>query len=131
MPFPISLDQADYETLVEYARRGTYNSDGTVNQDKALALDSWLRSVEKKSGIQRYSLWLQWQEADAPLPAGTSFPEKWPPEMRHYIALVSRPIARADVEAVLSAKARTPVSVLVTRDPAGLLGWTDIDTFFK
>lgn len=131
MTFPLALNQSDYETLVAYARKGTLNPDGTINQDSSNGLEAWLRDLEKRNGITRYAVWVQWQEQDAPLPVGTIFPDKWPPELRQYIALVTRPIARSDVDKMLAEKARKPTSVLVTRDPAARVGWTEIDFFFR
>jgi len=131
MPFPISLSQADYESLVELARRGTLNSDGSVNQDKALGLEAWLQRIELANHVHRYEIWVQWQEQGMPLPAGTDFPNSWPPSLREHLALTSRPIARSDVEQLLRHKARQPTSVLVTRDPAARVGWTELDVFFK
>ena len=131
MAFPITLQQADYEALVELARQGTINADGTINQGSSLALESFLVNLEKASGIQRYAIWVQWQEAGAPLPAGTNFPEVWPPELRYYLCLTSRPIAKTDVDKMLQSKAREPVTVLVTQDPAAKVGWQAYETFFK
>ncbi len=127
----IQLDQNEYESLIELARRGAIQADGTVHADSARALNQWLEYIEKKNGITRYFVWVQWQEQDAPLPAGTNFPTKWPPEMRAPLATVSRPIARIDVEALVQAKAKKPTSILVTKDPAGVVGWTELDAFFK
>lgn len=131
MPFPLSMDQAAYETLIEYARQGTLDATGEVIPEKARGLNSWLRMIEEKNDVHRYCLWVQWQEQGAPLPPGTSFPSKWPPELRFFIALVTRPIARRDVDEVLNARARQPTSVLVTTDPAAVVGWTEIDVYFK
>jgi hypothetical protein len=50
--------------------------------------------------------------------------------MRRYIELVSRKVAKADVDAVLVAQARNPTSVLVTKDPDATVGWTPVDDFF-
>lgn len=131
MSFPLQLEQPEYETLIAFARQGTLNADGTVNQDRAHGLDAWLRLIEQKNGIKRSLVWVQWQEQDAPLPAGTNFPKKWPPEMRHPLVLISRPVARADVEQLLSVRAKNPTSVLVTQDPAAVVGWTELDAFFR
>lgn len=131
MGFPLQLEQGEYETLIEYARRGTLNADGTVNQDKAVGLDAWLRSIEQKNGVVRNFVWVQWQEQDTPLPPGTNFPTKWPPEMRAPLSLITRPIAKSDVTYLLSVKAKEPTSILVTADPAGLVGWAELDVFFK
>lgn len=131
MSFPISLDQEQYEALVEFARQGTLVGASEVAADKARKLERFLRDLEQKNGITRYSVWVQWQELDAPLPAYAAFPTKWPPEWRERIMLVGRPIARVDVEQVLRHKARNPTNVLVTRDPGAELGWTRLEDFFK
>ncbi len=68
---------------------------------------------------------------NSPLPPNTNFPAKWPPELREYLSLVTRPIAKSDVQAVLKSKAISPMSVLVTSDPAALVGWAELDNFFK
>lgn len=131
MSFPITLQQSDYETLVELARRGTMDASGQVLPDKARDLDSWLKDLEVANDIHRYAIWVQWQEQDAPLPPGTQFPERWPPEMRAYLALTTRPIARGDVDTLLDSKARNPTNVLVTRDPGATVGWTELSVFFR
>jgi hypothetical protein len=131
MPFPITLQQDEYETLVELARRSTFDSNGQVLPDKARDLESWLVGVELASGIRRHSVWVQWQELDAPLPPGTSFPEQWPPSMRTRISFTSRAVTRSDVDVMLASKARHPSSILVTRDPGAIVGWTELDVFFK
>lgn len=131
MAFTINVTQEEYEALIALARRGTIQADGSVDEAKAHDLDNWLRRLEQRNGVNRYAVWLQWQEQDEPLPPGTNFPEKWPPEKRHYIALTSRPISKADVDAVLKKKARQPTSVLVTRDPAARVGWTEVNAFFR
>ena len=124
MPFPLQLSQQDYEALIALARKGA------TSAEEQRQLDDFLKRLEKSNGIARYGLWVQRQEQDQPLPPTARFPEKWPPEMRFYIELVSRPIARADVEVVLKQHARKPVSILVTRDPGATVGWTELDQFF-
>ncbi len=131
MSFPLSLDQQQYEALVAFARRGTLTAGGQVREHEAHALEAFLVDLERKNGIERNAIWLQWQEQDVPLPPNTNFPEKWPPEYRAYIALVGRAVARVDVDAVLKSKARKPTSVLVTKDPAAKVGWTELDVFFR
>lgn len=120
----LTVTQEEYQSLVALARAGA----ATPEQQRQL--NEWLVGIERRNGITRYGLWVQWQEADSPMPPNTNFPEKWPPEMRYFIQLFSRDINRADVTAVLSQKARNPVTVLVTPDPAAILGWTSVDTYF-
>lgn len=125
-----TLSQEQYEALIAFARRGTLDSDGNVILEQSRRLDTYLKGIEKANDITRDSIWVQWQEMDQPLPAGTSFPSSWPPEMRHRIEFITRPVARADVDKVLNELARSPTSVLCTRDPAARVGWTPIDDFF-
>jgi len=120
-----TLDQEQYEALISLARKGV-----GVDPLELTRLDRFLRSIEKANGITRSFLWVQWQELSAPLPPGTKFPEVWPPELRKAIELISRPIAKTDVLQVLEKYASEPMSVLVTKDPAALVGWTPIDLFF-
>lgn len=131
MAFPLQLDQASYETLVELARQGVLNSDGSVNQDKSLALESWLQQLEQANDVHRYFLWVQWQEQGAPLPASTRFPKEWPPSLRAYVSLVSRQITRSDIDALLATRAKSPTNVLVTKDPAAIVGWMTLEAYFK
>jgi hypothetical protein len=126
-----TLTQQEYEALIALARNGTKTSDGQVDEEKARRLDAFLKSLEKKNNIVRDAVWVQWQESDQPLPPTTAFPEKWPPEMRFYIELISRKVAKVDVEAVIETHARQPVNVLVTRDPGARVGWTPVDDFFQ
>jgi len=120
-----TLTQEEYEALVAFARVGAAG-----DSSKTIALDQFLKSIERNNNVTRYFLWIQWQEKSAPLPAGTRFPEVWPERQRKYIELISRPIAKVDVQAVLDAYANDPVEVLVTPDPNGLVGWTPIDSYF-
>lgn len=121
----ITLQPSEYNTLVSLARQGA------TTADSARSLESFLQSIERANGVERDTVLVQWQELGAPLPAGTSFPESWPPQLRSSLTLVSRRIAKTDVQALVAAKASQPTSILVTRDPAGLVGWTELDAFFR
>jgi hypothetical protein len=124
MPFPLQLAQQDYEALIALARKGA------ATPDEKRRLDTYLISLEQSNGITRYGLWVQWQEQDQPVPPKARFPETWPPNMRYYLELISRPIARCDVDAVIKQQARNPINVLVTKDPGAVVGWTQVDQFF-
>ena len=126
-----TLTQQEYEALIALAREGTKDADGQVIQQKANELDEFLNAIETNNGVTRDGLWVQWQEMDSPLPPTTNFPDVWPPELRWYIELISRRVAKSDVEAVLAARARSPISVLVTKDPGARQGWTPVDDYFQ
>jgi hypothetical protein len=119
----ISMSLEEYEALSSLARKGR-------TADELRAVDSFLKSLDAKNSIVRYEVWVQWQETDSPLPPTANFPTVWPPELRAHMERFDRPIAKTDVEALLLKKARAPMSILVTKDPAGVLGWTEIDQFF-
>jgi hypothetical protein len=124
-----TLTQEQYEALVALARKGAA-SDREDPAGKVNQLETYLRYIETQNGITRYFLWVQWQEADQPLPPKTKFPTSWPPSMRKSIEFISRPICKADVMLVVDQNASNPVTILVTRDPGATLGWTPIDEFF-
>jgi hypothetical protein len=119
-----TLNQEEYEALVALANVGA------VTPEQRRSLDAWLRLIETKNNVVRHQLWVQWQEVDTPLPPNTRFPSTWPPTQRGYIEFISRVITREDVDVLLAAKARNPVTVLVTPDPGASLGWTPVDAFF-
>lgn len=120
--FTLTLEQ--YTALVALARNGTTSIDQQQN------LEQFLISIEKANGVIRYLLWVQWQEAGQILPPTTKFPEVWPPQLRRIIQQINRPIAKADVQALLASSATNPTNVLVTPDAAANVGWTPLDTYF-
>ncbi len=125
-----TLTQEQYESLLAFAQRGVCRHDGTIDQDKALALDAALKDIEKSNGITRYSLWIRWQDPTAPLPPYSNFPKTWPPNLQYFLQFVSRPIAKTDVLAIVAQRTANAVNIMVTPDPAALLGWTKVDSFF-
>lgn len=120
----LALSLAEYEALASLAARGA------ATTDEKRALDTFLRAMEARAGLVRDLLWIQWQEADAPLPPGTTFPETWPESQRYRLEMVIRPIAQSDVDEVLRLHARSPSLVLVTPDPGAVLGWTRLEDYF-
>jgi hypothetical protein len=128
-PLTFTLSQEEYEALIAFAREGTKDSAGQVVHESSIRLDQFLQNIEKRSGVTRSVVWVQWQELGVPLPPNTRFPEVWPPSMRVRIERVTRPISRADIDAVLDANAKNPVSVLFTKDPGALYGWTEVDQY--
>lgn len=122
----IILTQEEYEALINLSRSGAQ----AQGPDKVRELDAFLQAIERTNGITRSIVWVQWQEVDSPLPPGTDFPDTWPPEQRRKVELITRAVARVDIDQVLQQYARKPENVLCTRDPAGILGYEPIDDFF-
>jgi hypothetical protein len=125
-----TLDQESYEALIALAQRGTYKPDGTIDQQQAMVLDTFLQSIEKANGITRYSLWVRWMDPTAPLPPGVNFPKVWPVSLQYLLQFISRPVSKTDVLALVAQKTPNAMTVMVTPDPAALLGWTALDAFF-
>jgi hypothetical protein len=118
------LDNDEYTALVALAR------DGAAGGDRIPELEAFLRSIEKKNGVLRYFLMVRWQETEQRMPPTTRFPAQWPPQLQKTIERIDRPIARVDVEQLLATYATKPITVLVTIDPQGLLGWTEFDVAY-
>ena len=122
----ITLTQEQYESLIFLARQGAQ----AEGENKVRDLEQWLVLIEKANGITRSLVLVQWEELGQALPIGTFFPHKWPPDLRATIEYVTRPVARADVDRLLASRARKPLKVLCTKDPAGIVGWTPVEDFF-
>jgi len=120
--FTLTIEQ--YQALVALARAGT------TSDDQRRQLEQFLVEIEKTNGVTRYLLWVQWQELEQALPPTAKFPEVWPPELRQLIQQINRPISLSDVNAVLAASAKKPTNVLVTPDPAAVVGWTPLALYF-
>lgn len=78
--------------------------------------------VDQANGIRRYFLSIRWQDVGGRPPPRAEI-MNWPKDQTYLLEL-DRPISRADVDQVLAQKARNPVSVMVTPDRQGRVGWT-------
>lgn len=83
--------------------------------------------IDQANGIRRYYLSIRWQDVGGRPPAVAEI-MNWP-QNQTYLLELDRPIARYDVDQVLAQQARNPVSVMVTPDPAGRVGWTLIGDY--
>ncbi len=152
----ITLSLQEYESLIYLAREGArlvgfmkaaatdprlkyYVSAAKsyvgTDANEARRLEAFLKSIEKSNDIKRYYLAVRWQELDEPLPpmvagASTRFPENWPPTLEGAIELMTRPITRSDVDALLQARAKNPTNVMVTVDPGNIVGWYPVEDYF-
>jgi len=122
----MELTQEEYAALRGLAVQAVAN-DG----ERARMLKTFTTSIEERNGVSFYTVLVRWVEADAPLPPGTNFPDVWPPTLQSLVEIEGRPVSSSDVASMLKQKARHPVDVLVTKDPAGLVGWTKQADFFK
>lgn len=120
----VKMSSEQYMALIALARVGV------ANAEQARTLEAFLEDIDANNNVTRYVLLVQWQELDSPIPPGTKFPEKWPPELRLFIERTDRPVAKSDVLTAVSKRAKNPHNLLVTRDSAGIVGWTQLDKFF-
>jgi hypothetical protein len=118
----ITLLSDEYMALVALARKGV---DDTKQLDQVLLLP-----IEQRNEIKRYVLTVQWQDATAVIPVGSEFPDNWPPSLRIKIEQLNVPITRQQVEDAVALRTNRPVSILVTPDPNGSVGWSTLDQWF-
>jgi hypothetical protein len=129
-PSSITLSLEEYEAFIALATQSTVNADGSIDQQKVNVLSAFLKKVEQENNITRSSLWIRWQDPTAPLPLGVRFPETWPPNLQRFLQLLTRPIAKTDVMTIVTAQTPNAINIMVTPDPAGLVGWTQLSAFF-
>jgi len=119
----IVLAQNDYLALTALARQGLDGKD-------LVPLDQLLQKIEQANGMQRYMLWVQWQEATAVVPVGAVFPKNWPANLRTRIEQIDVPITQTQVLEAVSLQANRPIDILVTPDPNAVLGWSTVEQYF-
>jgi hypothetical protein len=119
----LSLTVEQYDALVGLSRQALAS-----DPDRSRALEAYIKEIDAQNGIKRYQLHVRWREAGQQ-PPPSNFPDTWPPTLEASIEL-KVPIAKSDVDLLLSERAIKPVGVLVTSDPGKLLGWTKIEAWF-
>lgn len=123
-PSSITLNLEQYEALIALAKQGS------PSQQQQAVLNQFLQEIEQDNGITRYSLYIRWQDPNAPLPPGVRFPETWPPNLEFFLQLLTRPICLNDVMQVVNSRTTNAQNIMVTPDPAGLVGWTQLSNYF-
>lgn len=115
----VSLTRDQYDLLLEYAY-------GTIVSDVALV--EMQRKIDAANGIKRYALLLRWMETGGAAPTRIELGKGWPVSQQ-FLLKMDRPIAREDVDNILRTQATRPVSVTVTPDVRGVLGWTELEVW--
>lgn len=100
------------------------------SQEHAVRFAELVAKINQRNELNFCTLWVQWTERGQPLPIEASFPMRWPAEWRYRLDLFNRTPTRRDVVEILSRQASRPVDVLVTYDPAALVGWSRLDVLF-
>lgn len=113
----VTLTRSQYEALLSTARLASPQ-----------IADQLRREIDAANGITRYFLYIRWQDVGGKAPPRIELGKGWPPTQTYQLELERR-IARADVDEVLRTNAVNPVSIMVTPDRLGVVGWTLIDDY--
>lgn len=84
--------------------------------------------VYAANDITLYRLSIRWQDAGGQPPPRIELGKGWP-EDQTYLLELERAISRNDVDVVLNTQATHPVTVMVTPDPDGNVGWTLLEDY--
>lgn len=111
-----TLTDNQYNSLILAAR-----GDTTIDVDKLE------RAINQANDIKRFNLWIRWYTVGG----STALPfdlDNWPADQQ-YRLIQTRAIAREDVDAVLRANGQNAIDPMVTFDPRGKVGWTELDVY--
>lgn len=114
----MNITRAQYDALIAAALGGNLEEVRRIRD-----------IVDKSNLIRRYVLYIRWQDGGGTPPRNIELGKPWPPELTTLLEL-DRPIGKDDVMTLVRSRAANPVSVLVTPDRAGVVGWSAIDTYF-
>lgn len=117
----ITLKDSQYATLMLYAETGA------TAQGKSTEFEALRQSIEADNGIKTYVLVLSYQEVPV-VPAPVNTMGAYPPGSRKTLRL-NRPITRQDVDDALRNVATTEDLTLVTPDPLGVVGWSQLSAY--
>lgn len=117
----ITLKDSQYATLMLYAETGA------SGQGKLTEFETLRQSIETDNGIKTYVLVLSYQEVPV-VPAPVNTTGAYPPGSRKTLRL-TRPITRQDVDDALRDVATTEELTLVTPDPLGVVGWSQLSDY--
>lgn len=115
----ISMSRDQYDLLLQYAF-------AVLEPDAVLA--DLQRKLDQANGVKRYALLIRWMESGGQPPTRIEIQNgtNWPPTQQFTLKM-DRAISRADVDDVLRTQATRPSYVTVTSDPAGVVGWTELE----
>lgn len=117
----ITLKDSQYATLMLYAEVGA------AGRAKLTEFEELRRSIEADNGVQTYVLVISYQEVPV-APAPVNYSGEYPPGVRKTLRL-NRPITRQDVDDLLRDVPTTEELTLVTPDPLGVAGWSQLSAY--
>jgi len=113
----ITITRMLYDALITAARTG--------NVVEVLRLRDM---IDTSNSVKRFFLYIRWQDLGGRAPTPIELGKGWPVNQTFQLEL-DRAITRADVNTVLSTNASNPVTIMVTPDRAGNVGWYLIDDY--
>ncbi len=114
----VTMTRAQYDALV------AAGIEGDETEVKRLQ-----KLIDDANSIKRYRLFIRWQDVGGQAPATIELGKGWPEQQTYLLEKETLPIAREDVDEVISIQAENAVDVQVTLDVNGVVGWTLVDDF--
>lgn len=90
---------------------------------KSQEVEQLWAEIDRQNSIQTYVAWVRWRDANAAPPRMSEPPASWPPQYQAQITLAV-PITKQYLVDFVAARTPNPAGIWITRDPAGLVGWT-------
>jgi hypothetical protein len=113
----ITMTREQYEALCTLAK--------AADQPSAFSLQ---RTIDTANGVRRFFLNVRWQNVGGQPPTRIELGKGWPVDQTYQLEL-ERPISRHDVDDILRINAINPVSVMVTPDRYGIVGWSLLNDY--
>lgn len=113
----VTMTRSQYEALLGLA-------DSIFSVDVRKLRDA----IDAANGVVRYQVLVRWQDVGGKYPPRIDLGLGWPQQLSGKLEL-ERPISKEDVLDFLASRANNPVSVMVTTDEDGVVGWTELDEF--
>jgi hypothetical protein len=119
----VVLSEEQFTTLVGWAE-----AYGLV-EDLFFAIRDFTERIElaQTPPLTRQFLMIRWRDGNARMAAGDW---DFPPQSTMTLLRYTTPWTYEEVEASVAAHTANPVSIEVTTDRTGTVGWYDLDTFF-
>ena len=112
----IVINVSKYDALVAAALEGDLESVRRLDID-----------IRNEAGAEQFRVWVRWIDiGGAPKPSHS--PVEWPFTQKGEIVL-DRAIEKDDVLSYLDNRSTEVTSVHVTRDPEGVIGWYELESF--
>lgn len=113
----MEITREQYEALLNLARQQSPEQTQQISD-----------LIDRVNGITRYHLHLRWQDVGGQPPPRIELGKGWPVETTIHL-VQDRPFASSDVDEFFENNTINPVTIHVTKDPNGELGWYELNAF--